>query len=116
MKKGMIGGGQRVKLVKGVITKAEARKLAPDYVKWIEGKVKRGGYQWEIWDKIWVAFQRLKCGQAAITCHDGVYVKVRVTSIRSANYEADGPVVRVGNGEWTWRVDGSGYAYPVEKG
>ena len=111
--RGFIGGGQRVKLVKGVITKAEARKLAPDYVRYRE---LRGDKQMAAWDKVWARFQKLKRGQAVITYHDGVYVKALVTSIRLANYDADGPVVRVGNGEWTWRVDGNEYAYPIEKG
>ena len=105
-----------MRITKGVISLAEAKRLVPDYVKWIEGKAKRGGYQWESWDKIWVAFQRLKRGQAVVTCDNGVYVKAKVTSIRPANYaEADGPVVRVSNGEWTWRVDGNDYAYPLKK-
>jgi hypothetical protein len=103
-----------MKLTKGVISKEEAAKLASAYVQWKEGG--KSGYDWDVWDRVWTKFQKLKRGQAVLTCNDGVYIKARVTSIQSANHpDAEGPVVRVGNGEWTWRVDGCDYACPMPK-
>ena len=103
-----------MKLTKGVISKEEAMKLAPAYVKWTECK---NGNDWAAWDKVWAKFQKLKRGQAVITHCEGVYVKAKVASLKSASHpDAEGPVVRVSNGEWTWRVDGNGYAYPLPKG
>ena len=103
-----------MKLRVGVITKEEAAKLAPVYVKWRGCKT---GRDWTAFDKLWAKFQKLKQGQAVITYSGGVYVKARVTSIQPANHpDAEGPVVRVGNGEWSWRVDGCDYAWPIKKG
>jgi hypothetical protein len=58
-------------------------------------------------------------GTKGITAHqDGarlLYVRVTVSSVNSNCIEAeDGPVVRVGNGEYTWRVDGDKYLYPLK--
>jgi hypothetical protein len=65
------------------------------------------------------AFSKLRKGNKAITGIRGsngkiTFVRVVVTSVNHDDFRAvDGPVVRVGNDEYTWRVDGSGYAYPA---
>ena len=101
-----------MKLTKNVISRDEAFKLAPDYVNWKEQKPP---LQFSIlFNKIIPAFEKLKRGKAVITCHDSVYVKCKVTSINHNDIRAvDGPIVRIGNGEFTWRVDGCDYAYPI---
>ena len=96
------------KFTKGVVTHHEAYKLAPVYVKFIEEKDYAALHA-----QILPAFGKLRVGQAVLTFAEGVYVKAKVTSIRQPNWDADGPVVRVGNGEYTWRVDGNRYAYPL---
>jgi hypothetical protein len=96
-----------MKLTKHLLSRAEALKLAPAYVKWIETRKE----EWCL--QVLGAFEDLRVGQRAVTWDNGTYVLVRVTSRRCCWMNEDGPVVRVGNGEYTWRVDGSGCAYPV---
>ena len=96
------------KMTKGIISRDEAIAISPDYVKFIEG-------DYDIFqEKVLVAFEGLKRGQECITYIDGKFVRVKVTSMNYNDFRAvDGPIVRVGNGEYTWRVDGDKYAYPV---
>ena len=96
-----------MKLTKGLISRDEALKVSQDYVAFVEGN-------FDAFDKVDAAFTGLKQKQAVITYVDGQFVRANVTSINSNTYQAiDGPVVRVSNGEYSWRVDGSGYAFPV---
>lgn len=96
-----------MKLTKNIITRDEALAISPDYVAFVEG-------DFDKWNAVNAKFETLKRGQTAITYHDGQFVKVKVSSINSNSYQAiDGPVVRVGNDEYTWRVDGDRYAYPA---
>jgi hypothetical protein len=96
-----------MKLTKNVITEADATKIAPDYVKFIKG-------DWDALTAVLKAFERIRRNQKAITYVDGQYVQVKVTSVNSNDWRAiDGPIVRVGNGEYTWRVDGDRYCWPV---
>jgi len=93
-----------LKLTEGVISKEEARKLVPDFVQWVEGR------DFDVlMKKVVPAFEKLNRGANVIAHHDGQYVKCKITSSKMPNWDADGPVVRVGNGEATWRVDGDGY-------
>jgi hypothetical protein len=96
-----------MKLTKQLLSRAEAMKLAPAYVKWQET------HKDEWVQAVLDSFDTLRVGQQAVTWHDDVYVLVRVTSRKRCWLNEDGPVVRVGNGEYTWRVDGSAYAYPL---
>lgn len=108
-----------MKLTKGVISKEEAAALAPVYVKYCDIMQSKGVFPPEFYklsEKVLEACNGLKRGQTAITCNDGIYVKVKVTSVTRSWKNEDGPVVRVGNGEWTWRVDGNEYAWPLPKG
>ena len=107
-----------ITLTKGVITRDEALKLCPDYVAFVEQHTLSDGildpfmWNYDVTDKHGAATSGIKVGQQAITCHDGQYVRVKVTSIQQqAHHESDGPTVRVSNGEYSWRVDGDKYAY-----
>ena len=101
------------KITQGVVSREEAFKLAPDYVQYAEHK---GEWFDLLFDKIMPEFENLKRGQKVLTCINGLYVICKVSNIKSNCYEAvDGPVVRVSNGEYSWRVDGSGYAYPIKE-
>lgn len=98
-------------VTKNIITRAEALKLAPAYVEFIEAT---GMNCFDKLDAFEPAFRAMKRGHKAITFTNNKYVKVKVTSVNSNDFRAeDGPVVRVGNDEFTWRVDGDKYAYPI---
>lgn len=96
-----------MKLTKGVVSREQAVAMAPDYVAYVEAK----GGRFDAWEKMNAKFETLKRGQKALTCSDGVFVVVKVSSTRPG-FEGE-PVVRVSNGEFSWRVDGHEYAAPV---
>lgn len=99
---------------KGVITRDEAFALAPDYVQMVESK--HGDGFFDFFNKVIDKFNKMKKGQACVTCHDGVWLRCKVSSVKHNDYRAvDGPLVRIGNGEFTWRVDGDAYAFPIEE-
>jgi hypothetical protein len=81
-------------------------KLAPDYVAYVEGNYDK------LFNSVMPKFEKLRVAQKVVTYSDGVYVIAKVASIREWHPEADGPMVRVSNGEYSWRVDGNRYAYP----
>jgi hypothetical protein len=82
--------------------------LSPKYVQFAEG-------DWKAFDSVNAAFSKLRRGQKVITCVDGQFILAKVSSVNNDDIRAvDGPVVRVSNGESSWRVDGNGYAFPVE--
>ena len=59
----------------------------------------------------------MKRGQEALTFRDGRYMRCRVCYIERNSYRAvDGPVVRVTDGGYSWRVDGCSWAYPIREG
>jgi len=90
-----------------VITREQALAISPAYVKFAEG-------DFAFWEQVFKKFATLKRGQEAITYIDGQYVKVKITSIKHDDIRAeDGPMVRVGDGKSTWRVDGDRYACPA---
>ena len=96
-------------LSKNIISRDEAFTLAPKYVNWIENKDRN-----LLFDEIVPAFEKMKKGQSCITFCDEVYLKVKVSKVDNKSYQAvDGPVIRVGNDEYTWRVDGDKYAFPI---
>ena len=96
-----------MKLTKGVISRAQAMKVSPDYVAFAEG-------DFDKFEAVSKQFSALKRGQKVITYVDGKYVTAKVSSINHSDFRAiDGPVVRVSNGEYSWRVDGNGYACPA---
>lgn len=106
-----------MKLTKGIISRDEALKISPDYVAYVEGDFSK-------WQGIIEEFESLKQGQDVLTFNQttwarkgrnkGQFVRARVTSIDYHDFRAvDGPIVRVTNGEFSWRVDGNKYAFPL---
>ena len=96
-------------MIRGIISREEAIRLAPDYVAFSEGNHDK-------YKVIASKFDDLKKGQTALTHTDDQFIIVKVSSINSHDIRAiDGPIVRVTNGEFSWRVDGCDYAYPIKK-
>lgn len=96
-----------MKLTKGIISRAEALAVSKDYVAFVEG-------DFDKFETVNSAFESLRRGQRVITYVDGQFVRAKVSSINHNDFRAiDGPVVRVSNGECSWRVDGDHYAYPA---
>ena len=97
-----------MKITKGTISREEALSVSKDYVAFVEGDFSK-------FHTVNEAFEKLRRGQAVITHWEGQFIRAKVSSINNTSYQAvmgDGPVVRVSNGEYSWRVDGSHYAYP----
>jgi hypothetical protein len=97
-------------ITQNIISRAEALKLAPDYVAFVEG-------DFDKFNVVDEKFSKLKKGQVVITYshNEKVFVKAKVSKVDHSSFQAiDGPVIRVSNGEWSWRVDGSGYAWPLK--
>jgi hypothetical protein len=102
-----------MKLTKNIISKEQAKNFAPDYVEAMEGKHRFTA----LMDKVIPVFSQLKRGQKVITFHDGKYVLATVSSLKSncpEAMESGYPITRVTNGEYSWRVDGCNYAYPIK--
>lgn len=98
-----------MKLTKNLITREQALAISADYVAYVEG-------DFDKWDAVNTAFEKLKRNQSVITYVDGQFVRAKVTSINHNDFRAvDGPIVRVSNGEYSWRVDGDRYAFPLPK-
>lgn len=99
------------KLTKGVISREEALKISSDYVAFVEGNFDK-------FDIVWPLFQKLKVGQKVLT-YEGQTKQFILAKISNMNYKCfqavDGPVVRVSNGEYSWRVDGDKYAWAIKE-
>ena len=96
-------------LTKGIISRAEAIKLSPQYVKFVDG-------DYDGFNAIFDAFGKLKRNQKCLTYNrrSKQFIIGKITSLNHNDFRAiDGPVVRFGNGEYTWRIDGDGYAVAV---
>lgn len=96
-----------MKLTKGIVDRKVALELAPVYVDFAEGNFDK-------WEQVDKKFGKLKIKDRAITYHDGKFILVKVSHIFIGFPGADGPVVQVSNGEYSWRVDGDKYAYPIK--
>jgi len=103
------------KLTKGIISREDAQKLCPAYVDFIENHtlddIVLNPFMWnyEKTDTHGYPTHGLKKGQRMLTYFDGLYVTVKISSITNPNHDADGPAVRVTNGEYSWRIDGDKY-------
>jgi hypothetical protein len=102
----------KLKFTKNVITREEALAICPAYVTFVDHKA-----NCDACGAVLDNFQNPRKGQEAFTAYTGpdnitIFMRVTVTSV---NHEApgaiDGPIVRVSNGEYTWRVDGNDYAW-----
>ena len=97
-----------MKLTKGVISRDKAFELAPDYVNYIEARAGRNI------SKLLDQFNNVKRGKKALTFFDNQWVIVKISSVNHNDFRAiDGPIVRVSNGEGSWRVDGCGYCWLI---
>lgn len=102
----------KVNITKNVVSREDALRLCPDYVAFAEGDFSK-------FAGIWDAFDSVRKGASGITAVETgpkqfVFVRVTVTSVDHRDFRAvDGPVVRVSNGEYTWRVDGSKYMHAL---
>lgn len=109
------------KLTKGVITRDEAVAMCPDYVSFVEKHadveaiIEPFMWNYDKKDRHGYPTTGIKVGQAVITCWEGQFVRAKVTSLKQPGHEGDGPVVRVSNGEYSWRVDGDKYAFIIPK-
>jgi len=98
---------QKVQLTKNLISRETALLIDPIYVAYVEGDFSK-------FEAVMSRFEQLKVRQQVITYHNGKYVACTISSINHNDIRAvDGPVVRLTNGEYSWRVDGNGYAAPV---
>ena len=96
-----------MKLKNGLISREKALSISSDYVNFVEGNI-------DFFEAVDNAFAKLKKGQKVITYYDGNFFEAKVTFVDNKSYQAvDGPVIRVSNGEYSWRVDGNKYAYPI---
>jgi len=92
------------------ISRDDAVKLAPQYVRFIEDKTSA-----ESWHAVDKRFSSVKRGQKALTYIEGTYAIVTISSVNSKDFRAiDGPIVRVRDDRFSWRVDGNGYAWPLK--
>ena len=99
-----------MRLTKNIITRDEALKISPEFVAVSEC---RGDWFNVLCNSIIPVFEKLKKGQRCLAYFHGQFVSVKVSSLNHNDPRAeDGPIVRVGNGEMTWRVDGNRYAFP----
>jgi hypothetical protein len=101
-----IGG---MKLTKNIITREQALAECPDYVAFVEGN-------WDSFRAVSKNFETAKRGANAISSigdrNARIYVRGKISSVDHDDIRAvDGPVVRFTNGEFSWRVDGNGYAH-----
>lgn len=103
------------KLTKGLLTREEVIKQAPAYVAFVEqltfddAIVNPFFWDFEHVTRHGYPTCPMKRGQAMITFLDGQYVSVKVSAVVNPRHDADGPIVRVSNGEYSWRVDGDKY-------
>lgn len=92
---------------KNTVSRDDALQLAADYVAFVEGDFTK-------FETVENKFSTLRKGSDVLTYDDGVFFLAKVTKLDHNSYQAvDGPVVRVSNGEYSWRVDGSYYAWPL---
>ena len=100
---------------KCIISRDEAFKLAPDLVSFTEGNEK-------LFDKVNDAHNGVKRRQKCVVAfknwekrHASVYALVQVTSVNNHCYQAvDGPVIRITDGKYSWRTDGSDWIAPIK--
>ena len=99
-----------MEITKNIISRDDALKISPDYVAFVEGDYNK-------FNVVEEKFFKLKRGADVITyLHSKkMFVRAKVSGVDNKSYQAiDGPIIRVSNGEYSWRVDGSTYAWPLE--
>lgn len=104
-----------MKLKNNLVSRAAAFAMAPAYVAFVEEHT----YFEELMAPFFWDFQntnrhgyptcKLKKGQRMLTYFEGQYVLVKISSVKHPEHDADGPIIRVSNGEASWRIDGDKY-------
>lgn len=96
-------------LTKSLLTREQALAISPDYVAYVEKP-----RNFDKYDTVNAHLQtNLKRNQRVLAYYDNQFVEARITSINNNDIRAiDGPIIRVGNDEITWRIDGCDLAWP----
>ena len=106
----------------GPISEAEAKELSKEYVAFVKDT---NGESYDDIDDICQKHfyhdspEPIRKGQLVLSVrHRGTkspeFIIAKVTSVRSDIIQAeDGPVVRITDGEYSWRVDGCDYCVPI---
>jgi hypothetical protein len=106
--------------VLGPISREEAIKLDESYVKFRELD-SMSQDNWAAFDHVQNLQNELKKGQLVLTVDPKSidrkhpqYLICRVSMVKRNCIQAvDGPVIRVTDGQYSWRVDGNGYCVPA---
>lgn len=109
---------KKQKLTVGPISLELAKEIAPEYVEYCQtdGNSDR---HWAIFNMIEKQFETITKGQLVVTqkfeslLNDkNEFIVAKVSKVDHNCFQAiDGPVVRVSDGQHSWRVDGSGYCW-----
>lgn len=96
-----------MKIKRNIVTREVALAISSDYVSWVEGDSSKTR-------TILNLFATLKKGQKVLTyIPESGFVRGKITSVNKRDFRGLGePVVRVGNGEYSWRCDGDWFAVP----
>lgn len=92
-----------------VISRQEAIRRCPEYVKFVEG-------DYSSFDAVNALFKTLKRGSKAMTYVENTrhFIIGKISSVNANSLLAvDGPIVRFSDERFSWRVDGDKYAVPV---
>jgi len=97
------------------IPKKVVKEIAPDYITAFDYSNKDSS---PAFFRVWNKFNNLKRGQLVLTkgrANKG-YIVAKVTSVKFDSWvEPEQPILRVTDGEYSWRVDGDAFAYPLPK-
>lgn len=95
------------------IPKKVVKEIAPDYITAFDYTNKDN---YNAFNRVWDIFNNLKKGQLVITKGRGNkgYIVAKVSSVKFDSWvEPEQPHLRVTDGEYSWRVDGDAFAYPI---
>jgi hypothetical protein len=93
---------------------ARVREIAPDYITAFDYEDKGSSVAFL---RVWEKFNALKRGRLVVTRgrNRKGYIVAKVTSVKYDSWvEPEQPILRVTDGEYSWRVDGDAFAYPLE--
>jgi len=96
------------------VSKTIVKQIAPDYITAFDYKDKESS---PAFLRVWEKFNNLKKGQFVLTKgrNNKGYIIAKVTSVKFDSWiEPEQPNLRVSDGEYSWRVDGDAFAYPVD--
>jgi hypothetical protein len=108
-----------------ILSRDQAFAISPELVMFTELEGGMSNPQWSMmYEKIDGGMQKFKKGQRVLVAHQPPmnhktsggkqYRMCKVTLVDTTSYQAeDGPVIRVGDGTESWRIDGAEYAVKV---